>query len=77
MRGYVVERWLKGPQDLLLRDDVPEPSVTNLKEGEVIVDVKAIGLNFFEILMVCGIRSILEHFVLWACLQSKASCLIT
>ncbi|RUS14839.1 chaperonin 10-like protein, partial [Endogone sp. FLAS-F59071] len=54
MRGYVVERWLKGPEELVLRDDVPEPSVTNLKEGEVIVDVKAIGLNFYEILMIQG-----------------------
>ncbi|RUS34290.1 chaperonin 10-like protein [Jimgerdemannia flammicorona] len=53
MKAYVVERWLKGPEELVLRKDAPVPTPAQLKKGEIIVDVKAIGLNFFDILMVC------------------------
>ncbi|OZJ01484.1 hypothetical protein BZG36_05435, partial [Bifiguratus adelaidae] len=52
MKAYVVERWLKGPEELALRDDVPEPK--ELKDDECLIDVRAIGLNFFDILMIQG-----------------------
>jgi len=50
MKGYVVEQWLKGPDDLKLSEtQVPVP-----KEGQLLIDVKAVGLNFFDILMIQG-----------------------
>ncbi|RUP44614.1 chaperonin 10-like protein [Jimgerdemannia flammicorona] len=54
MKAYVVERWLKGPEELVLRKDAPVPTPAQLNKGEIIVDVKAIGLNFFDILMIQG-----------------------
>ena len=49
MKAYVVNQWLKGPDDLVLATNVPEPEP---KKGEVQIEVKAIGLNFFDTLMV-------------------------
>jgi NADPH2:quinone reductase len=49
MRAVVVDRWME-PSDLAVReapDPVPRP-------GEVVVDVRAAGCNFFDILLVQG-----------------------
>ncbi|KAG2217135.1 hypothetical protein INT45_008850 [Circinella minor] len=51
MKAYVVNQWLKGPDDLVLSTNVPEPEP---KKGEVQIEVKAIGLNFFDTLMIQG-----------------------
>ncbi|ORX58882.1 NAD(P)-binding protein [Hesseltinella vesiculosa] len=50
MKAYVVHRWLKGPEELTI-EDVPVPA---MKKGEVQVQVKAAGLNFFDTLMIQG-----------------------
>lgn len=49
MKAFVVEKWLKGPEELVLKNvDLPaEP-----KKGELQIQVKAAGLNFFDTLMV-------------------------
>jgi NADPH2:quinone reductase len=48
MKGYVIDHWLKGPDELKVSEtNVPEP-----KKGQLLIDVKAVGLNFFDILMV-------------------------
>jgi NADPH2:quinone reductase len=49
MKAFVVEKWLKGPEELALKNvDIPaEP-----KKGELQVQVRAAGLNFFDTLMV-------------------------
>lgn len=48
MKGYVVDHWLQGPDDLKLSEtNVPEP-----KKGQLLIEVKAAGLNFFDILQV-------------------------
>ncbi len=49
MRAVVVERWVE-PRDLKLHE-VPE---LELKPGHVRVEVKAAGVNFFDILIVQG-----------------------
>lgn len=51
MKAYIVDKWLKGPEELTLKNDV---AVTEPKEGEIQVQVKAAGLNFFDTLMVKG-----------------------
>ncbi|KAI8142486.1 hypothetical protein BJV82DRAFT_615053 [Fennellomyces sp. T-0311] len=51
MKAYVVNQWLKGPNDLVLSSNVPVPEP---KQGELQVQVKAIGLNFFDTLMIQG-----------------------
>ncbi|KAI9490512.1 NAD(P)-binding protein [Zychaea mexicana] len=51
MKAYVVNQWLKGPEDLVLSTNVPEPEP---KQGELQIEVKAIGLNFFDTLMIQG-----------------------
>ncbi|KAI9247496.1 hypothetical protein BDA99DRAFT_489382 [Phascolomyces articulosus] len=51
MKAYVVNQWLKGPNDLVLQNNVPEPQP---KKGELQIEVKAIGLNFFDTLMIQG-----------------------
>lgn len=50
MKAYVIEKLVKGPEEMVLRTDVtpPEP-----KQGEVQIQVKAAGLNFFDTLQVC------------------------
>jgi NADPH2:quinone reductase len=53
MKAFVVEKWLKGPEELVLKDNVP---VTEPKKGEIQVQVKAAGLNFFDTLMVSRLR---------------------
>jgi NADPH2:quinone reductase len=52
MKGIQVDHWLKGPDDMKVTEiSVPEP-----KKGELLIQVKAVGLNFFDILMVsCSI----------------------
>lgn len=49
MKAIIVDKWLKGPEDLVIKnvDLPPEP-----KKGELQIQVKAAGLNFFDILMV-------------------------
>ncbi|KAG1487379.1 hypothetical protein G6F45_012282 [Rhizopus arrhizus] len=51
MKAIVVEKWLKGPEELVVHDNytVPEPA-----KGELQIQVKAAGLNFFDILMIQG-----------------------
>ncbi|KAI8071612.1 hypothetical protein BC940DRAFT_293287 [Gongronella butleri] len=50
MKAYVVNQWLKGPEELKIQDiDVPV-----LKQGEVQVQVMAAGLNFFDTLIIQG-----------------------
>jgi NADPH2:quinone reductase len=49
MRAVVVDRWLE-PKELEVRD-APEPQAG---PGQVAVDVRAAGCNFFDILMVRG-----------------------
>jgi NADPH2:quinone reductase len=49
MRAIVVDRWME-PSELEVRE-VPEPEVP---PGHVLVDVRAAGCNFFDILMVQG-----------------------
>ncbi|KAL0085942.1 NAD(P)-binding protein [Phycomyces blakesleeanus] len=51
MKAFVVNKWLKGPEDLVLQNNVPVPEP---KEGELQVEVKAVGLNFFDTLMIQG-----------------------
>ncbi|KAI8367480.1 uncharacterized protein BYT42DRAFT_586373 [Radiomyces spectabilis] len=51
MKAYVVNQWLKGPEDLTLSTNVPVPEP---KEGELQIQVKAVGLNFFDTLMIQG-----------------------
>lgn len=51
MKGYVVNQWLKGPDELVLSSNVPVPEP---KQGELQIQVKAIGLNFFDTLMIQG-----------------------
>src|SRR5262249_57466158 len=49
MRAVVVDRWME-PAELGVRE-VPEP---DLGPGGLLVDVRAAGCNFFDILMVRG-----------------------
>jgi NADPH2:quinone reductase len=49
MRAIVVDRWME-PGELTVQD-VPEPEAP---PGSVLVDVRAAGCNFFDILMVRG-----------------------
>jgi NADPH2:quinone reductase len=49
MRAIVVDRWME-PSELTVQE-VPEPEVP---PGHVLVDVRAAGCNFFDILMVQG-----------------------
>ncbi len=49
MRAVVVDRWME-PEDLAVAD-VPEPVVA---PGTVLVEVRAAGCNFFDILMMQG-----------------------
>ncbi|PHZ08762.1 NAD(P)-binding protein [Rhizopus microsporus ATCC 52813] len=51
MKAIIVDKWLKGPEELVVKnvDLPPEP-----KKGELQIQVKATGLNFFDILMVQG-----------------------
>ncbi|KAI9317424.1 hypothetical protein BX666DRAFT_1857222 [Dichotomocladium elegans] len=51
MKAYVVNQWLKSPDDLVLSNNVPVPEP---KKGELQIQVKAIGLNFFDTLMIQG-----------------------
>lgn len=51
MKGYVVNQWLKDPNELVLSSNVPVPEP---KQGELQIQVKAIGLNFFDTLMIQG-----------------------
>ena len=49
MRAVVVDRWME-PAELAVRD-APEPAV---RAGALLVDVRAAGCNFFDILMARG-----------------------
>jgi len=49
MRAIVVDRWME-PAELAVRD-APEPA---LRAGALLVDVRAAGCNFFDILMARG-----------------------
>ncbi|KAI8373771.1 alcohol dehydrogenase [Blakeslea trispora] len=51
MKAYVVEQWLKGPEELRIRDT---PIPNDPKQGELQIQVKAAGLNFFDTLMIQG-----------------------
>ncbi|KAF7727534.1 hypothetical protein EC973_007424 [Apophysomyces ossiformis] len=51
MKAFVVNQWLKGPEELTLSTNVPVPEP---KEGELQVQIKAIGLNYFDTLMIQG-----------------------
>jgi NADPH2:quinone reductase len=50
MKAIVVEKWLKGPEELKVSTDVSLPAEP--KKGELQIQVKAAGLNFFDTLMV-------------------------
>ncbi|KAJ2713535.1 hypothetical protein H4R19_002200 [Coemansia spiralis] len=50
MRAIVVKSWLKGPEELEVKEvPVPVPA-----ENELLVRVDSVGANFFDILMVQG-----------------------
>ena len=49
MRAYFAEEWCE-PKDLVIKE-VPDPVPA---AGEVLVDIKAIGLNFPDILLIAG-----------------------
>src|SRR5512145_990684 len=49
MRAGVVDRWMD-PKDLAVRE-VPEPVA---RAGQVVLDVRAAGCNFFDVLLVQG-----------------------
>ncbi len=57
MRAIVVDRWLE-PAELALRE-APEPA---LRPGTLLVDVKAAGCNFFDILMCRGTYQVKPPF---------------
>lgn len=49
MKAIVVNKWLKGPEELSVSNvDIP----TAPKAGELQIEVKSVGLNFFDTLMV-------------------------
>ncbi|KAJ1723088.1 hypothetical protein LPJ61_005863 [Coemansia biformis] len=50
MRAIVVKSWLKGPDDLEVKD-VPMPAP---KDDELLVRVDSVGANFFDILTIQG-----------------------
>ncbi|KAJ1955183.1 hypothetical protein EC988_002024 [Linderina pennispora] len=50
MHAIVVKSWLKGPNDMEVKD-IPVPTP---KSNELLVKVEATGANFFDILMVQG-----------------------
>ncbi|KAI8973788.1 hypothetical protein BDF20DRAFT_884041 [Mycotypha africana] len=52
MKAIVVNRWLKGPEELAVSQHVDLPAEP--KQGELQVQVKAAGLNFFDTLMIQG-----------------------
>ncbi|KAI9137550.1 hypothetical protein BKA69DRAFT_1079703 [Paraphysoderma sedebokerense] len=52
MKALVVDKWLKDPQELA--NCVHEIPVPELKQNEVLVEVKAVGANFFDILLIQG-----------------------
>jgi NADPH:quinone reductase-like Zn-dependent oxidoreductase len=58
MKAFIVDKWLKGPEELSIKNvDLPsEP-----KKGELQIQVKAAGLNFFDTLMVT--RQKLNKFI--------------
>lgn len=49
MKAIVVDKWLKGPEELTV-STIPPP--LEPKKGELQIQVKAVGLNFFDTLMV-------------------------
>ncbi|KAJ2307324.1 hypothetical protein IWW55_001036 [Coemansia sp. RSA 2706] len=50
MRAIVVKNWLKGPNDLEVKDiPVPTPQA-----GELLVHIDSVGANFFDILLIQG-----------------------
>lgn len=52
MKGYVVEKYIRSLDELpKLLVDTPEPKP---KEGEVLVEILASGLNFFDVLQTQG-----------------------
>src|SRR5262245_33984869 len=57
MRAIVVDRWLE-PEELSVRE-TPEPA---LRPGTLLVDVKAAGCNFFDILMCRGTYQVKPPF---------------
>jgi len=52
MKAIVVQQHVKTVDELKIVQNAPEPAP--LKKGEVLVQIKAIGLNFFDILQVQG-----------------------
>ncbi|KAL1920860.1 uncharacterized protein VTP21DRAFT_11495 [Calcarisporiella thermophila] len=52
MRAILVDRYLKSPEELVITENAPEPDA--LKPGQVLVQVVAVGLNFYEVLMIQG-----------------------
>ncbi|CAG8672663.1 8921_t:CDS:2 [Ambispora leptoticha] len=52
MRAILVDKWLKSVDELSVSNNAPEPE---LVKGQVLVEIKAIGLNFFEILQFSGV----------------------
>ncbi|KAJ2509269.1 hypothetical protein GGH95_006408 [Coemansia sp. RSA 1836] len=50
MRAIVINRWLKGPGELEVKD-IPVPTT---KAGELLVKVDSAGANFFDVLMIEG-----------------------
>src|SRR5512145_1153571 len=57
MRAVVVDRWVE-PAELALRE-APEPA---LRPGTLLVDVKAAGCNFFDVLMCRGTYQVKPPF---------------
>jgi len=49
MKAIVVNKWVKSIDELKVFPDVPEPT---LKENQILIEIKAIALNFFDILQV-------------------------
>ncbi|CAG8469375.1 5660_t:CDS:2 [Funneliformis caledonium] len=51
MKAIVINNWLKDVDEMKIDDNAPEP---NLGDGQVLVEIRAAALNFFDILQVQG-----------------------
>lgn len=49
MKAIVLNNWLKDVDELVVDNNAPEPK---LGDNQVLVEIKAVALNFFEILQV-------------------------
>lgn len=52
MKAIVLNNWLKDVDELVVDNNAPEPK---LGDNQVLVEIKAVALNFFDILQVNNI----------------------